>query len=266
MKDLFHWLSDSLRKQAWATFAGKKVGQTAAQSILTQLDKIGQSKIVESVGATFYKANFPVVAKGPKWKVGQPRGVVDHYTAGLKMGGTLSWFSKAHPEASVSAHFVMERDGTTVTLVNPMTEVAWHARGFNSEHIGIEHVNAGVLKKFEGSYFYLDRLLYPKERWVLVQEAEGAFWEPYTAFQVAANIVLKRWLAEAIPTLTREKFTDHHRIDPNRKRDCGPLWPLDEINTLVFSWQDGYRFSWAGMENLTLVDVSTFKNELHKTA
>jgi N-acetyl-anhydromuramyl-L-alanine amidase AmpD len=264
MKDLFHWLPDSLRKQAWATLAGKKIGKDAACGLLERFEKFGQTKISDHVGAIFYKINFPVVAKGPKWPVGNPKGVIDHYTASLKMAGTLSWFSAAHPEANVSSHIVIDRDGTMVILVDPCETVAWHARGFNSNHIGIEHVNAGFMKLYYKSYFYLDRLPYPKDRVELVQAAEGAFWEPYTSFQLASNIVIKRWLIEALPTLVREHFTDHHRVDPDRKRDCGPLWPLDEINTLVFSWRDGYQFSWAGKENLSLVDVQTFKTELYK--
>lgn len=265
MKDLFHWLPDRIRQSAWGTLSGKKVGPVAAQHFLTQLEKLSQGKISAAVGQQFYKENFPVAAKGPKWKAGKPVGVIDHYTASLKLGGTLSWFSKAHPEANVSSHLVIDRDGTSIILVNPLEEVAWHARGFNSEHIGIEHVNAGLLKKFEGNYFYLSRLLYPKERLPLVQEADGNYWESYTAYQFAASVVIKRWLIEAIPTLIRERFTDHHHLDPDRKMDCGPLWPLEDLNNLVFSWQDGYRFSWAGKEDLTLADVQTFKAELYKT-
>jgi N-acetyl-anhydromuramyl-L-alanine amidase AmpD len=64
----------------------------------------------------------------------------------------------------------------------------------------------------------------------------------------------------------RERFTDHNHLDPDRKRDCGPLWPLDNLNNLVFLWQDGYRFSWAGKEDLALADVQTFTAEMYKHA
>lgn len=243
---------------------GQKLGPDGARTALRQLQTESPQRIEHYVGADCCRKYFPVMAKGPGWKVGNPRGVVDHYTASLKLAGTLNWFSTAHPEANVSVHFVVDRDGTAVVLVDPLSEIAWHAKGFNSTYIGIEHINAGILKNDKGSYLFMDKFPYPADRGPNVQFAKGYFWEPYTSHQLATNIVLKRWLVEAIPTLSRENFTDHHRLDPQRKTDCGPLWPLDALNTLVFSWQDGFRFSWAGKELVTLQDISTLTQELNK--
>lgn len=50
--------------------------------------------------------------------------VVVHYTDSMGIEGTISWFKK--PEAAVSAHYVVGRDGRIVQMVKE-EHVAWHA-------------------------------------------------------------------------------------------------------------------------------------------
>ncbi|MFP9190096.1 N-acetylmuramoyl-L-alanine amidase [Natrialbaceae archaeon A-CW1-1] len=62
--------------------------------------------------------------------------IVIHYTVG-SYGGAINWFQ--NPDANVSAHYVVRNsDGHTTKMVDE-SDVAWHAAGFNSNSIGIEH-------------------------------------------------------------------------------------------------------------------------------
>ncbi|MFD1512959.1 N-acetylmuramoyl-L-alanine amidase [Halomarina rubra] len=62
--------------------------------------------------------------------------VVVHITDGT-WGSAVNWFQD--PDADVSAHYVVRNsDGHTAQMVDEQ-DVAWHAGGFNSNAIGIEH-------------------------------------------------------------------------------------------------------------------------------
>lgn len=124
-----------------------------------------------------------------------------------------------------------------MTLVDPLTTIAWHATWANPTHIGVEHVCTGLLRKSpEGKFIYLEKSLYPEELVPALQEINGQFWEPFTVAQLFSSLALKRLLIQAFPTLQADKFTDHQTIDPKHKIDCGPLWPLAELNKLAFSF------------------------------
>ncbi|WP_425041182.1 N-acetylmuramoyl-L-alanine amidase [Primorskyibacter sp. S187A] len=78
-----------------------------------------------------------------------PHLIVLHYTAMASAERARDWL--CNPEAQVSAHYVLARDGTLWQLVDE-TERAWHAgagewRGqddINSRSIGIEIANTGA--------------------------------------------------------------------------------------------------------------------------
>ena len=62
--------------------------------------------------------------------------IVVHVTVG-EYSGAINWFK--NPDANVSAHYVIRNsDGHTTKMVDE-SDVAWHASGFNSNSIGIEH-------------------------------------------------------------------------------------------------------------------------------
>lgn len=80
----------------------------------------------------------------------EPRVIVLHYTAGGSAEGTFQYFSGNHMEAAraqlaaagdvnVSAHFLVDRDGTIYRLM-PETRMARHCIGLNHIAIGIENV------------------------------------------------------------------------------------------------------------------------------
>ncbi len=239
--DWFSWIKDdALRATFDYTLHGGTLERETAVDTVNALHDEAEHHIIKMVTRDFYNRYFPTDRHGPAWKKGNPFGLVDHYTAGTTAAGTLRWFSSRKRESgngNSSAHYVMDRDGTIVTLINPLTTIAWHARAQSHTHIGIEHVNTGLLRKSEsGGYLFMDRYAYPTYREEWVEELSSGYWESYASAQIVSNIVLKRLLAQALPSLTKEHCVDHEQIDPSRKKDCGPMWPLRRINDLVFSW------------------------------
>lgn len=102
-----------------------------------------------------------------------PKMIVLHYTAGNSATGTWKYFNKVRMSGkraklakagavNVSAHFIVDRDGTIYRLV-PETWMARHAIGLNHIAIGVENVGDG-------------------DRWPLTDE------------QVEANAALVRYL------------------------------------------------------------------------
>jgi N-acetylmuramoyl-L-alanine amidase len=103
----------------------------------------------------------------------EPRMIVLHYTGGSSGKGTWRYFNRTHLESgreklrgggavNVSAHFVIERDGTIYRLM-PETWMARHCIGLNHVAIGVENVGNNDT-------------------------------HPLTAAQVAANAALVRYL------------------------------------------------------------------------
>lgn len=83
----------------------------------------------------------------------EPRVVVLHYTGGGSLRATWRYFDRTRLEPgrpalrragplNVSAHFLVDRDGTIVRLM-PETRMARHCIGLNHVAIGIENVGDG---------------------------------------------------------------------------------------------------------------------------
>jgi len=64
-----------------------------------------------------------------------PTGIVIHETEGA-YAGAVGWFEQA--KSQVSAHFVVNEDGTEVTQMVAYADAAWHAVNANPYTIGIE--------------------------------------------------------------------------------------------------------------------------------
>ena len=118
-----------------------------------------------------------------------PTAIVLHYTGGGSAKATRSYFDNPTIEAerkelaragkvNVSAHFVVDRDGTIYQL-QPITRFARHCIGLNHTAIGIE--NAGDEAKF-----------------------------PLTDAQVEADAQLVRYLVATEPAITR--LLGHHEV------------------------------------------------------
>jgi N-acetylmuramoyl-L-alanine amidase len=127
--------------------------------------------------------------------------LVLHYTE-LPLQESLDILSDDKREGRVSAHYVLDLDGTAYRLV-PEARTAWHAgrshwRGreaLNASSIGIEIVN-----------LHGDRHDYP-------------------AAQIAALIELCTGILERHPTIVPRNVVGHSDIAPQRKIDPGRRFP-----------------------------------------
>ena len=120
----------------------------------------------------------------------------------------------AHPyfagiaEMTVSAHFMIERDGAITQFVSCMQR-AWHA---------------GV-SCFDGRENCND--------FSLGIELEGTDHLPFTDAQYAALIELTRALQHAYPAITLARICGHSDIAPTRKTDPGPAFDWARLRSAL---------------------------------
>ncbi|VVN79066.1 1,6-anhydro-N-acetylmuramyl-L-alanine amidase AmpD [Pseudomonas fluorescens] len=99
----------------------------------------------------------------------------------------------------VSAHFLIERDGTITQFVSCL-ERAWHAGVSRfGEREGCNDFSLGI-------------------------ELEGTDELPFTEAQYQALIALTRQLREAFTAITPQRICGHSDIAPGRKTDPGPAF------------------------------------------
>jgi N-acetyl-anhydromuramyl-L-alanine amidase AmpD len=162
---------------------------------------------------------------------GQPRFIIQHYTASGAGINSAKFLFGPHSPAS-SAHFLVDRDGTTYQLC-AIDLKAWHAGkstwkdkdgkvydGLNSYAIGVEHANYGWLEKGTGK----------RIRAVHKNEKTARTWDVYPEAQIAASLKLTAWLKATIPTI--HDTMGHDDISPGRKQDPGPAFPMDRYKAL----------------------------------
>lgn len=134
--------------------------------------------------------------------------IVLHYTG--MQDGPSALARLCDPEAKVSAHYLVEEDGSVFRLV-PEDKRAWHAgrshwRGVtdvNSASVGIEIVNPG----HDWGY------------------------RPFTEEQIDALVPLVAAIKER-HGITRGNVIGHSDIAPTRKRDPGELFPWARLAKL----------------------------------
>lgn len=169
-----------------------------------------------------------------------PKVIVMHYTA--------TWTGKAairtltESSAKVSAHYVVDRDGTITQLV-PTDRAAWHAgpskwgkyEGLNNHSIGIELVNIGYVKALSnGNYIdpygkVLKGSDVDKMGLVGFQDERlgpGSFYQPlYPEAQLKALDALVEMLLKKHKSI--EAIVTHREIDTRGwKTDPGPAFPI----------------------------------------
>lgn len=94
----------------------------------------------------------PLTCHSEPGTLAQRNTVVLHITGGSTMEGAYQTFAKSVKPKRVSAHFIIDRDGTIYQLLS-ISETAWHARAVNSHSVGIEHVAVpGTLMATEEQY------------------------------------------------------------------------------------------------------------------
>jgi N-acetylmuramoyl-L-alanine amidase len=132
--------------------------------------------------------------------------LVMHYTGMLTAEEALARL--CDPDAKVSAHYTVDRDGTVYAHVAEDRR-ARHAgvsywagvRDVNSRSIGIEIVNPG----HEFGYV------------------------PFTEPQIEAVTELSRGVLARHPAITPSRVAGHSDVAPNRKQDPGELFPWAQL-------------------------------------
>jgi N-acetylmuramoyl-L-alanine amidase len=175
-----------------------------------------------------------------------PRYLVFHYTAGKSAASSINWLT--NPESKASAHLVLARDGT-LTQLAPFDVKTWHAglshwdglSGLNSYSIGIEMDNAGPLKKVGDKYQAWFGTLYAEDEVVLAKhklDDESRWWHAYTEIQIQKALELAQLLVRHYDL---KDVVGHEDIAPDRKRDPGPAFPLENVCASVLGREEEER-------------------------
>jgi N-acetylmuramoyl-L-alanine amidase len=192
--------------------------------------KIANDRVL---GASFVAANACGGA------MAKPTLIVLHDTADRPAPrDTVNWF--ASKACKVSAHFVVERDGTITQMVD-CNRKAFHAGqssfkgrpNCNGFAIGIEIDNPGKLSKDGRAWFHKKGeagIAGIEQR--TTKEHGAGYWLPYTPQQVAAVTALCQALVAAYPSI--KDIATHWIISPGRKIDTNPLFPLKQVQAAVF--------------------------------
>lgn len=169
---------------------------------------------------------------------GLPDTIVIHYTAGASLKSSANWL--VNPQAKVSTHLIVGKTGDIIQLAD-FNIKTWHAgksawkgrTNLNSYSIGIEIDNAGQLtKRAEGYYTHFNTKI-DDNNVVLAKhklDTEEKAWEAYTAEQTTAVENICLLLKE---TYNIKEIVGHDDIAPDRKRDPGPAFPLQQLKDKI---------------------------------
>lgn len=182
-------------------------------------------------------------AESPNQSAGfSPELILIHYTAGSTTAGAVSWL--CNPQAGVSAHLVIGRDGEVVQLV-PFNRRAWHAgaseyqgrRRCNGFAVGIELVNVGPLKVIDS-----DPVTWKSVWGALIKDPADVFHEDYKSpWQEYPEVQLQAALAACLALKAEYPIRDvvgHSDVAPGRKIDPGPAFPMRSFRDAVMGRAD----------------------------
>lgn len=190
-----------------------------------------------------HKLSGVEVRRLPYGGVIAPRFIVVHYTA----GGSADGSHRAMENARLSAHLLVDRDGTVIQCVD-FNRRAYHAgasrwRGFrslNGHSIGIEVCNYGwMFQRGDGKYqrpsrFGATPAFEPDQVFVATHRngwPVNAGWEIYPEAQLRALTEVCEALLEHYPQIT--EIVGHDDIAPERKQDPGPAMPVGSLQVLT---------------------------------
>lgn len=181
--------------------------------------------------------------RGGKFASQLPDTVVVHYTAGITLDSAVR--TLCDPASKASAHFVVDRDGSIVQLVE-LDTIAWHAgvsrhlnrSGLNKFSIGIEIVNAGRLNRTAAGDLltWFGRRIEAHDGVELMHrnESAAAWWHTYPEAQIDSVFTLTQQL---VAGLSIKHIVGHEEISPGRKSDPGPAFPLDRMRARLLGSQ-----------------------------
>lgn len=183
---------------------------------ILQIDGKAVTQIASPYGPDGYRGAGPV-------------GLIMHYTAGRSGRSSARYFASNADQ--VSAHFVVERDGTIIQCRRTMA-AAHHAgrsvynglSGLNHHTIGIEIANLGFSTSEVPGWIKSGHKNAP---------AWAVWWEPYPDEQLRAVIDLSRAVRAAHPTI--KWVAGHDDVAPGRKTDPGPAFPFQRIKDAIFA-------------------------------
>lgn len=137
----------------------------------------------------------------------EPRNTaVLHITEGTTASGAIATFEASVKPNRVSAHFVIDRDGTVTQLVS-LLNTAWHASQCNAHSVGIEHVALSAEGAARLNQQYQARIAAGQ------QKAFEAL--PATDLQYAASAKLLQWICEQLQIpVDRAHIRTHNEASP----------------------------------------------------
>lgn len=188
------------------------------------------------------------------WKFGVPKGITEHYTAGVTWKGSVQWLQttdnknsschafindRHHPDAlEIQAKYPALKDLQVLALL--MADVnkgTWHATWSNSMNFGIENRNAGILSGQQEDWRWwggkFDHVALGK----MPINIDGVWLEPYTYGQIAANVIVGQHLH---CLLQGQGGLDPvwclpHSCFQKGKRDTHKAFPLQDWRLAVFN-------------------------------
>lgn len=224
---------------------------------------------LRAASVKFLNDNGLPISEGKKryssWKDGHPRGVTQHFTAGVGWKGTVKWLNDGGHRNSVSCQMLIldrmlpdfqeiasgypelkDLQVTTLLLSSGIVP-CWHAGWVNKFNFGIENRNVGNLKYDDGRWFWWSKnwgAEYPVQKTgKMPSELKGKWWEPYTYGQLCDNILVCQMLYCLYPNMDARWFLPHSATS-GRKSDAGPLFPHNPIRTAVFNQTPVSELGW----------------------
>lgn len=166
------------------------------------------------------------------------RFLVEHFTGGWSAESSIESMKKA----GLSAHFVVDRDGT-IFQCRPCNVTAGHAgvsqwrdpktgilyTGLNACSIGVEIANCGDLEANRYPAYKMGTLAGRAIPRLVARHKNGGVerrWEEYPEAQIAAVEALSK---ACVVRYNLDDVVGHDDIAPKRKTDPGPAFPMIRI-------------------------------------
>ena len=181
---------------------------------------------------------------------GEIKYIVLHHTGPGSFNGVVNWL--CNPDAKVSAHYVLGKQGELKQLVNSKQK-AWHAgvsswnglNNINEYSIGIEICNIGRMEKVEDDYYYergRNLVKYTGKTepvWGQIVLPTGVsvegYYVPYPEKQLNKLVALCKGLVEKYPQIGRNDIITHYDIGQpvGRKNDPFGL-SINLVRDMIF--------------------------------